>query len=317
MGAYCFEILKEEGINTHYRGLVTSDGKIVTTSELEESVNIMEMNLVRVFKPKFKAGSYDYSIFQMLAKNGEGNFLLPLEIIYRNGLPEGSSIFKRLEKGEVSLEDLGLEHHPKPGEKLKKPIFDASTKLEEKDRYITWLEAKRISGLTDEEIDEVKNRLIRVNNIITRLAKRIGLENEDGKIELAFNSERRLMVVDVVGTLDECRFTFEGFHVSKEIARQFYKETLWYREIEKAKREASMKGIKEWKNLCKSQPPKLDEELRKIISNMYMATANEWTELNLFDAPKLKDVIKEYREYLREKRKAQLQIKHLIGEVYI
>ena len=26
------------------------------------------------------------------------------------------------------------------------------------------------------------------------------------------------MVVDVVGTLDECRFTYDGMHVSKEIA---------------------------------------------------------------------------------------------------
>ena len=33
------------------------------------------------------------------------------------------------------------------------------------------------------------------------------------------------MVVDVVGTLDECRFTYDGVHVSKEIARQFYKKT--------------------------------------------------------------------------------------------
>jgi hypothetical protein len=36
-------------------------------------------------------------------------------------------------------------------------------------------------------------------------------------------------VVDVVGTLDECRFTFtyEGLHVSKEIARIYYRRTEW------------------------------------------------------------------------------------------
>ena len=82
--------------------------------------------------------------------------------------------------------------------------------------------------------------------------------NEDGKIELAFDNQRRLMVVDVVGTLDECRFTYDGLHVSKEIARQFYKKTQWYKDVEEAKKTAEAKGIKDWKALCKSQPPPLD-----------------------------------------------------------
>jgi len=36
---------------------------------------------------------YDYSVYTSRLKN----FLIPLEIIYRNGLPEGSSVFKKLE----------------------------------------------------------------------------------------------------------------------------------------------------------------------------------------------------------------------------
>jgi phosphoribosylaminoimidazole-succinocarboxamide synthase len=74
------------------------------------------------------------------------NCLIPLEIIYRNGLPEGSSVFKRLQQGKVTIKDLGLDHAPKPGETLAKPIFDVSTKLEETDRYITWMDAQRIAG---------------------------------------------------------------------------------------------------------------------------------------------------------------------------
>lgn len=42
MGAYCFEKLEEIGIRTHYRGLVTQDGKLVRTNELIEPTNIME-----------------------------------------------------------------------------------------------------------------------------------------------------------------------------------------------------------------------------------------------------------------------------------
>jgi phosphoribosylaminoimidazole-succinocarboxamide synthase len=110
------------------------------------------------------------------------------------------------------------------------------------------------------------------------------------------------MVVDVVGTLDECRFTYGGVHVSKEVARQFYKKTEWYRDVEEAKKTAEAQGVKDWKALCKSQPPKLDAPLKAIISEMYMAAANELTDRKLFDAPRLADVIKRYREYMGEKK---------------
>lgn len=299
MGAYCFERLEEKSVKTHYRGLVTQDGKLVSFEELEQPTNIMEFNLVNVFRPKtYKDNGkvrYDYSMFTPSLKN----YLIPLEIIYRNGLPEGSSVFKRLEQGLITIEELGLDHYPKPGERFSKPIFDVSTKLEEKDRYVTWEEAQKIAGLTDEEVEEVKALLLRVNEAITQIASKAGLENEDGKIELAFDPERSLMVVDVVGTLDECRFTYNGLHVSKEIARQFYRKTGWYRDVEEAKKKAEMEGVKDWRKLCKSNPPKLDSALKIIISEVYMAAANELTGRKLFDVPCLADIIRKYGGYSR------------------
>ncbi|MDH5771267.1 MAG: phosphoribosylaminoimidazolesuccinocarboxamide synthase [Candidatus Bathyarchaeota archaeon] len=297
MGAYCFKRLEERGIKTHYRGLVTQDGKLVTFEELEQPTNIMEFNLVNVFKPKvyIEDGKlkYDYSVFTSNLKN----YLIPLEIMYRNGLPEGSSIFKRLEQGLITIEELGLDHYPKPGERLSKPIFDASTKLEEKDRYVTWEEAQRIAGLTYKEVEEAKVLLLKVDEMITRIASKAGLENEDGKIELAFDPERRLMVVDVVGTLDECRFTYDGLHVSKEIARQFYRKTDWYRDVEEAKKRAETEGVRDWRKLCKSNPPKLDPILKSIISGMYTAATNGLTKRKAFDVPQLTEVIRKYRDH--------------------
>lgn len=299
MGAYCFERLKENGIKTHYRGLVTPDGKLVVSDELEKPVNVMEIDLVNVLRPRFYEESgklkYNYSLFTPSLTN----FLVPLEIIYRNGLPKGSSVFRRLKQG-LKPEDLGLDHYPQPGEKLEKPIFDVSTKLEERDRYITWLEAKEIAGLTDDELAEIKSKLLRIDDLISKIAARANLDNEDGKIEFAFDNRRRLMVVDVVGTSDECRFTYKGLHVSKEIARQFYKKTKWCKDVDEAKKEADARGVKDWKSLCKSQPPKLNPELKRIICNLYMAVTNECTGLSLFDVPSLADTVKEYREYLGE-----------------
>ncbi|MEM3464679.1 MAG: phosphoribosylaminoimidazolesuccinocarboxamide synthase, partial [Candidatus Bathyarchaeia archaeon] len=258
MGAYCFERLEEKGIKTHYRGLVDAKGRVVHFDELEKPTNIMEFNLVNVYKPRAYVEDgklkYDYSVYTPSLKN----YLIPLEIIYRNGLPEGSSVFKRLEQGLITLEELGLDHYPRAGERLAKPIFDVSTKLEQSDRYVSWKEAQQIAGLTDSELEEVKKILLKVDETITEIASKAGLVNEDGKIELAFDPQRRLMVVDVVGTLDECRFTYKGLHVSKEIARMFYRRTEWAREVEEVKKKAKEQGIEDWKKLVKTKPPKLN-----------------------------------------------------------
>jgi phosphoribosylaminoimidazole-succinocarboxamide synthase len=297
MGAYCFERLEEKGVRTHYRGLVDKSGKVVGFDELEQPSNVMEINLVNVYRPKAYVQDgklkYDYGVYTPNLRN----FLVPLEIIYRNGLPEGSSVFKRLEQGLITVEELGLDHYPKAGERLSKPIFDVSTKLEEGDRYASWVEAQRIAGLTNGEVGEVKALLLKVDRLISELAARAGLVNEDGKIELGFDPSRRLMVVDVVGTLDECRFTYDGLHVSKEIARQYYRKTEWFRDVEEAKKKAEKEGVEDWKKLCKTKPPKLDPTQKTIISQMYLATANDLTKKKMFDVRKLVDIVKEYEKY--------------------
>ena len=298
MGAYCFERLEEKGVKTHYRGLVDADGRVLRFDELKEPTNIMEFNMVNVYKPEAYVENgklkYDYGFFTPTLRN----FLIPLEIIYRNGLPEGSSVFKRLEQGLVTLEELGLDHYPRAGERLAKPIFDVSTKLEQSDRYVSWKEAQQIAGLTDNELAEVKSLLLKVDETITEIASKAGLVNEDGKIELAFDPHRRFMVVDVVGTLDECRFTYNGLHVSKEIARTYYRRTGWALEVEEAKRKAKEKGIEDWKRLVKAKPSNLDPKLKTLISQMYMAVANEFIRKKMFVVPTLVEVIGKYRNYL-------------------
>ncbi|MFW6111377.1 MAG: phosphoribosylaminoimidazolesuccinocarboxamide synthase [Thermoproteota archaeon] len=297
MGAYCFHRLEAKGVNTHYRGLVTEEGEVVSFQDLDQPTDIMEFDLVNVYHPKTRMedGSltYDYTMFNP----DLNNYLIPLEVIYRNGLPPGSSVFKRLEEGTVTLEELGLDHHPEPGEDLSSPIFDVSTKLEEKDRYITWEEGQKIAGLTPQEVEDIQDILLKVDETITDLAFQAGLKNEDGKIELAFNPSRELMIVDVVGTLDECRFTYKDLPVSKEAARRFYRETAWYQDVLQTKKKAKKEGIQNWRRLCPTSPSSLDPELKTIITEMYLSAANELTNRNLFDAPTLKETTQKYQEY--------------------
>jgi phosphoribosylaminoimidazole-succinocarboxamide synthase len=71
--------------------------------------------------------------------------------------------------------------------------------------------------------------------------------------------------------------------------------------LEQAKKDAEARGVQDWKSLCKSQPPKLDLKLKTVISQMYMAVANEMSGKELFNTPKLVKVIENYKQYMGER----------------
>ncbi|MEW5759261.1 MAG: phosphoribosylaminoimidazolesuccinocarboxamide synthase, partial [Candidatus Thermoplasmatota archaeon] len=288
--AYFFEKLEEKGIKSHYLGLV-EDKKVKRLEEIKKPLQTMEIKLLRVIKPKVIKEAYDYSVY----KKERENFLIPLELVYRNSLPEGSSVFRRLKEGSLQLKELGLDKMPIQNQPLKKPILDVSTKLEQKDRYLSWDEAKMIANLSEEEVEKIKQITLSVNEIITKEVRRLKLRHEDGKLEFGFDSTRSILVADTLGTLDECRFTFKNLPVSKEIARIFYRKTDWYSDVEEAKRK---KGIN-WKLSVISNPPPLPKRLKELISMVYRAYANELTGRVWFeDTPDLKDILDEVRVFL-------------------
>ncbi|MFQ6071185.1 MAG: phosphoribosylaminoimidazolesuccinocarboxamide synthase [Methanosarcinales archaeon] len=289
IGAYFFEKLEEMGIRNHFLGVV-EDGKPRNLKELKEPKDCMEIKLLRVIKPVIEGKVYDYSLYQ----KERSNFLVPLEVIYRNSLPEGSSVFKRLKDGSLKLEEIGLDKIPSPGEILQNPILEVSTKLEATDRYISWEEAKKIAGLEEDEVEEIKRTTTEINELITKEIKKAGLVNEDGKVEFGFEEDRNLIVVDVLGTPDECRFTLEGMPVSKEVARIFYRNTEWYKEVESAKKRDRLR----WKELVKSAPPPLPPRLEVLISLLYQACANEITNRKWFETRPLKEIMLEIKEMI-------------------
>ena len=95
MTTHFFELLKNKGIESHFRGIV-KDGKVLPFKEVNESFNTIEVNLVRVFEPEIKEGEYNYTIYRGVDKN----FLVPCEFIYRNSIPKESSFWKRYDKGD-------------------------------------------------------------------------------------------------------------------------------------------------------------------------------------------------------------------------
>ena len=291
LGAYFFEKLEKIGIPTHFLGLVEKD-KVKKLADVEFPSNTMQIKLLRVIKPGLNGNIYDYSQY----KNRDGGFLIPLEVIYRNFLPPGSSVFKRLKNGEINPQDLGLDSMPVPNQKLYKPIYDVSTKLEITDRYMSWKEAQQISGMNDEELSALKELTNYINNFITKEFSKIGLVNEDGKIEVGFDLNRKLMLVDVFGTLDECRFTYVGLPVSKEIARIYYRNSEWNTAFEEAKK----KDRQHWKEICTVKPEPLPSRLKTLISQVYCGCTNEITKRVWFkDIPALKNILEEIKIELK------------------
>lgn len=264
MSSYNFSELAKLGIKSHFVKFV-KPGR-------------MGVKLVRVLRP----GKDEITTETV-------NYLIPLEVIFRNSLPAGSSVFKALESGECRLSDLGLSKMPAPGEKLKKPIIDITTKLETCDRRVGWDEAKEFSALTDGEVEKIKEIALRVNDFITARAAKLGLEHADGKVELAFGPNREIILVDVCGTPDENRFLMKDFHISKQVLRDYYKKTPWYAKLEGAK---SALPKEKW-----PAPERLPPELVSATSDMYKAVCEMWTGERVWGAS-LQDSVRKVQGFL-------------------
>lgn len=280
--SHFLEILKKRGIPTHYLGVVINR-ETLDFSKVDKPFNTIKVKLVRVIKPGRKEQGYDYSIY----KNISRNFLIPMEFIYRNSVPEGSSFWERYNKGEIKY-----EYKITPDVPLKEPILDVSTKLEETDRYLSWEEAGESANLDSDQIEEIKSLLSNVNRLITEETEKAGIVNQDGKLEFAVDDKGFIMVVDALGTLDECRFLFKEVALSKEILRKHYRKSRWYKEVKKAKE----KNAKDWKSLVKIEPEPLPAKLKKAVSEMYQSAANLISGKEFFDVPSLDKTVKKLSE---------------------
>ncbi len=316
MAAYNFEELEKRSIPTHYQGLVQQNGGIVRFAELKQKdcgARRMQVSLARVYHPiarEFWVSErdvelrYDYSFFEK-NRGRINNYLIGLEIIFRNGLPLGSSVFKKIDTAQMIsdtkerqkklaslLKGLGLKERPQPGDMLPAPVMGFTTKLEPGDRSLTEKEAYRISGLRKVDFQELKQLALKVNDFVTERAEETGFQHYDGKVEMLYNN--RLYICDVLGTFDENRFGFQGQQISKEVLRQ------WYKRNQPAFVEACDRWKKTgagWQKRSDVQPVKLPPTLATMVSQIYMAGCNRYTGKKVFDVPELERVLEKLQRY--------------------
>ncbi|WP_418282805.1 phosphoribosylaminoimidazolesuccinocarboxamide synthase [Halorubrum sp. DTA98] len=295
MGAFNFELLERAGVPTHYRGVVDPvavesgsdpEDAVVPLDEAGAPPTEMAIELTQVPDlPYGGSGSgYDYDAFH---DAGGGNYLVPLEVVFRNTAPIGSSLRTRRDPADV---DLPFDEWPDEPVSLPEPIVEFSTKYEEQDRYLTREEADRIAGRAD--VDGLADLARDVNRVVTDRAEATGFVHEDGKIECLF-ADGELRVADVVGTFDENRFSYDDQQVSKEVVRQWYKraDPEWVTAVGEAKAAVVDRDIADWRELCAAEPIELSADVLDAVSAMYAAGTNAYTGTEWFDAPTIDQAV--------------------------
>lgn len=202
-------------------------------------------------------------------KNPQGNLrspnlkFVPLECIFRFGVPEGSSAQIRYPKLKI-------------GQIFSEPMVEFSTKLEKFDRYLaTPAEIQEHSQLNTEELSALPKFVEKVALVLKNFLNEIGLVLWDGKIEVAWNSQKKkFCLVDAV-TLDELRVTLRGLDrvpLSKELARQWLGATRWGQELLETKKRG-LPVDKNLKEILSVAPPKLGNWRLQTLSGLYASFA--------------------------------------------
>ncbi|MAX66217.1 MAG: phosphoribosylamine--glycine ligase [Bacteriovoracaceae bacterium] len=226
-----YKALAQQGAKTHY---------LARTSQ-----NSIAVKKYKVYQPKIlNSNEYHYKEYE---KNPH-NALIPLEVVFRLGVPKGSSLLERSPK-------------LKPNELFKEVMIEFYTKLEPKDRLLSEKEALQISGLTKAELQELK-RLTEIYALsLHHIFSHSQIKLWDGKFEFAFGKKeqgkREIILADSIGP-DELRLSFNGLSLSKEYLRSLYKETKWYTSFVKNKN-------------CDNKPRELTSQEIKKASHIYLS----------------------------------------------
>ena len=206
--------------SNYWYGVATSIG---IDTDMIELISDSEMRV-----KKYRQLDHGYPFFS--------NFMVPLEFITRYYL--AGSLFDRIKSGEIDYHSIGFKNMPEYGEKLPDPFFEVSTKFEKFDRYLNTGEALEISGLSLSELYDIREIIYRIDRRINSSVESRGLLHADGKKEFALGIERKPVIIDTFGTLDEDRFWDKNDYdngqvneLSKEMVRQYYRESGYHKKL--------------------------------------------------------------------------------------
>ena len=255
IAVFNFMMLKAAGVPTHFRRFIAP--------------NRIEFDLARIPAPAAGAPAPD-----------AGNYLVPVQVIFRNALPPGSSVHRRLAAGTLALSDLGLHSVPAVGEKLEHPLIEYATMLEATNRFIGAPEAQRLAGLSDEQFREMGDITMKVNEVITGHASKLGLGHCDGKAEYLVSGDARIVLADSPGTPDESRLMYGGVHCGKQEIRDWYVAHGLEVPVQRLIADGVPKS--QW-----PEPARLPPGFMPAMSDMYRSLCETWTGERTWGTPGL------------------------------
>lgn len=277
------ERLQREGLKTHYLGLIKDEDSATTIrlSECQELTRMLAVKPIDVVRPDESTvlgkSVMDYRGVRAAASSSAST-LIPLEVIFRFGCPSGSSLLKRVEDNPDywntlpvprSLSKTGVQ----AGAKWDFPVTELFTKLESKDRPITFTEALAISGLSGAQLQELLVQTLWLASLLRYRMKKIGLELADGKFEWGLDSTGRIFLVDAIGP-DELRILKDDQPLSKEFLRNHYRKSSWYESVKHAQRQSEIRGLSDWKRLVLEPAPRLPSAQVELARQVYLVLAN-------------------------------------------
>jgi len=188
--------------------------------------------------------------------------LIPLEVLFRFGVPAGSSLLQRKDWYPFDIYE---------GAEFEQPLIEFSTKLETKDRVISYQEAALILKGNTDTLAELYGRTRAVAFFLQRTFAARGLKLWDGKLEWALD-DGKMILVDSIGP-DELRVSQGTAVLSKQFLRNFYLDSPWYKAIGEGGEIARKRGSDDWKGIVQNelghQPPPLSAPYRDAAEALY------------------------------------------------
>lgn len=279
----CGEKLQQEGLRTHYLGVLSSINSIEPSplNHVPGPIRHLAVKQVSVAKPTLGSVLGRTVPDYQATRSAPEPRLVPLEVIFRFSCPLGSSLLERFKKDPSYLATLGFGDSPvQAGQRWDFPILELFTKLETSDRPVSLVEALAISGLSSDQLQDLLFKTAWIAGFLRASCAKVGLELADGKLEWGISNGESFLV-DAIGP-DELRILKDGIQLSKEFLRNYYRKTPWYDAINRAKREAHFQGISEWKRLVAEGPGNLPHLQKDLATQLYLALANQLTGKNWF-----------------------------------
>ncbi len=186
--------------------------------------------------------------------------IIPIECVVRGYLY--GSLYERVVKKEV---DLPFE--PVLASKLPQPMFDPTTKYEEKDRPVTYEEIVEKRWLTVDELEELKRLSVDLYLRMSEWVSAIGFIMADVKFEFGRDKDGSILLADSIGP-DEFRLWVKDQYRVGVTQEAFDKQVIrdWLIQVGYKKRldEARSRGLKD------PAPPELPRELVSKVLERYI-----------------------------------------------